>query len=119
VKLLLDEMYPAAVAKQLRDRGRDVEAITERAELRALDDNALFALAQQERRAIATENIADFNLSANRSDERGEAHQGLVFIPSGSYPRGNSRTIGRMVTALDRLLAAQSQTTPASPRFWL
>jgi predicted nuclease of predicted toxin-antitoxin system len=60
LRLLLDEMCPAAVADQLRGRGHEVSAITERPELRSLPDADLFAVAQQERRAVVTENIADF-----------------------------------------------------------
>jgi hypothetical protein len=38
VKLLLDEMMSAVVAEQLRGRHRDVEAVSERRELRGLTD---------------------------------------------------------------------------------
>lgn len=119
MRILLDEMYPPAIAKRLRELGHDAEAVAARAELRALDDGAIFTLAQQERRAVVTENIADFSVIANEHDQRGQSHEGLVLVSSSSYPRGNSRTIGRMVTALDRLLAAQPEAGPTSLRLWL
>src|SRR6476646_9414191 len=59
LRLLLDEMYPASLAEQLRLRGHDVSAVTERPELRSLPDADVFAVAQQEGRAVMTENIAD------------------------------------------------------------
>jgi hypothetical protein len=83
-------MYPPAIAEQLRGRGHDVIAETERVELRSLSDGALFALAMQEGRAILTENIADFVGVANAADLRGEAHHGLVLVDPAKYPRGPS-----------------------------
>lgn len=119
LKLLVDEMYPPAIAEQLRDRGHDVEAVTEHAELRALADTDIFALAQQEQRAVVTENIDDFSIIANGCDQRGQAHHGLVLVPAGSHPRGSPETIGRMITELDRLLGEHPETTPTSARHWL
>ncbi len=119
MRLLVDEMYPPAIAAQLRERGGDVEAVTERRELRALADTDIFALAQQEQRAIVTENIADFSVIADGYDQRGHAHYGLVLVPPSSYPRGRASTIGRMVTELDRLLGEHIETKPTSMRHWL
>jgi hypothetical protein len=112
-------MYPPAIAEQLRDRKHDVEAVTERAELRALADAGLFTLAQQEQRAVVTENIADFSVIADVFDQRGQAHFGLVLVPANSYPRGRTGTIGRMVAELDRLLGEHPEETPTSFRHWL
>jgi hypothetical protein len=119
VKLLIDEMYPPVIAEQLRDRKHDVEAVTARPELRALADADIFALAQQEQRAVVTENIDDFSIVADGHDQRGHAHFGLVLVPPGSYPRGNPGTIGRMVTELDRLLSEHPDATAMSSRYWL
>lgn len=119
MKLLIDEMYSSAIAAQLRDRGHGAEAVTERAELRALPDADLFALAQQEQRALVTENIDDFSVIANGYDQRGIAHFGLVLVPRAGYPRGSDRTIGRMTAALDQLLGEHPEDTPTSLRQWL
>lgn len=119
VKLLLDEMYPPAIAEQLRDRDHDAEGVTERAGLRARSDADLFALAQQEQRTVVTENIDDFSVIAGGYDQRSQTHFGLVLVPHSSYPRSSPATIGRMVTALDRLLEEHSETTPTSLRHWL
>ena len=119
MNLLIDEMYPPAIAEQLRNSEHDVEAVTERSELRGIADTDIFVLAQQEQRAVVTENIADFSVIADGYDRRSHAHHGLVLVPPGAYPRGSARTIGRMVTELDRLLGEHPETTPTSLRHWL
>jgi hypothetical protein len=119
LKLLLDEMYPPAIAEQLRDRDHDTATVTERTELRGLSDANLFAVAQSEQRAIVTENIDDFSVIADDHDQHGQAHFGLVLVSRSSYPRGRPRTIGRMVTALDQLLGEHPEETPTSMRHWL
>jgi hypothetical protein len=119
LKLLLDEMYPHAIAEQLRRLGHDVDAITQRAELRTLPDLDVFAAAQQERRALLSENIADFSKIADEHDRAGRAHHGLVLVDPAKYPRGLSGTIGRMVTELDRLLQGHSGDDAVSLRHWL
>lgn len=104
LRLLLDEMYPYVIAEQLRRLGYSVDAITQRAELRMLADTDVFATAQLEQRTLLTENIADFSLTADSYDRRGEGHYGFVLVDPNKYPRGNPHTIGRMVTKLDELL---------------
>ncbi|MFI5005348.1 MAG: DUF5615 family PIN-like protein [Solirubrobacterales bacterium] len=119
MKLLLDEMYPPAIAEQLRRRGHDVDAVAARGELRAVADPDIFATAQREQRAVVTENIDDFSALADSHDQRGETHHGIVFVNPRRYPRGNRRTIGRMVTALEQLLGEQPGTASTSLRHWL
>jgi predicted nuclease of predicted toxin-antitoxin system len=119
LRLLLDEMDPSAVAEQLRHRGYDVSAVTERSDLRSLDDPALFGLAQQERRAIVTENIADFIPLADAADQRGQRHQGLILIDPAKFPRGNQWTIGRLVAELEAVLKAYADDKPRNIRHWL
>lgn len=119
MRLLLDEMYPAAVADQLRTRGHDVSAVTERPELRSLPDGDVFPVAQTEQRAVVTENIGDFTAIVVDVDLRSVGHFGLVLIDPVKYPRGQRRTIGRLVTHLDRLLREHRSTEATSARFWL
>jgi hypothetical protein len=119
LKLLLDEMYPPAIAEQLRRRGHDADAVAARAELRALADPEIFAVAQRAQRAVVTENIDDFSTIADTHDRGGQTHHGLVLLHPQRHPRGNPRTIGRMVTALERLLHERPGTTPTSLRHWL
>ncbi len=112
-------MYPAVVAEQLRHRGHDVSAMIERMELRSLADSALFALAQQERRAIVTENVVDFVSLADAADQRGQPHHGLILIDPAKFPRGSRRTIGRLVTELGAVLDTYVDDKPKSVRHWL
>ena len=119
MRLLLDEMYPAAIADQLRTRGHDVSAVTERPELRSLPDADVFAVAQDERRTVVTENIGDFAGIVDGADLRGEVHFGVILIDPAKYPRGQHRTIGRMVTELDRLVRERPGDQAIGLRRWL
>jgi hypothetical protein len=119
LRLLLDEMYPAAIADQLRTRGHTVSAATERPELRSLPDADVFAAAQAERRTVVTENIGDFASIVDGADLRGEGHFGVVLIDPAKYPRGQHRTIGRMVTELDQLLSERPEDQSTGLRRWL
>jgi hypothetical protein len=116
---LIDEMYPAAIADQLRRRGHDANAVTERVELRSLSDATIFSIAQEERRALVTENVVDFVPLADATEQRGKLHQGLVLVDPTKFPRGNPRTTGRIVRQLLKLLAEQPGDQPRSLRYWL
>jgi hypothetical protein len=119
LRVLLDEMYPHRIAAELSRRGHDAEAVTARPELRALSDLNLFQRAQAERRTIVTENIPDFCRIADEHDRRGQAHHGLVLVDPRRYPRGETRTVGMIVAALDRLLNERSPAADDSRRDWL
>jgi hypothetical protein len=112
-------MYPQAIAERLRAGGYDVEAITERSELRNLNDDLLFEFAQQEQRAIVTENIRDFVPIAKCYGLRSKAHSGLIFVDPGKYPRGAPRTTGRLVRGLERFLSQPRSSRPTSLVHWL
>lgn len=119
MRLLLDEMYPPAIAEQLRERGHDVEAVVAKPELRSLPGEQLFAVAQSERRAVVTENVVDFAPIADVHDRRGAVHHDLIFLSPAKYRRGDASTIGRMVEALDALLRVSTDGDPAGRRLWL
>jgi hypothetical protein len=119
LKLLLDEMYSAAIAEGLRVRGHDAVAAVERSDLRNIADAELFAIAQAEGRTVVTENIADFVPIANEHDGRGESHHGVVFVHPRRYPRVRATTVGAMVTALDALARTAPEGEPGSLRHWL
>jgi predicted nuclease of predicted toxin-antitoxin system len=107
VKLLLDEMYPPAVAEQLRVRGHDVVSVHE-PEYRRLEgtpDEEIFAAAFAEERALVTENVPDFRRLEAEALARGEAHASLVFTSNRQFPRGQPGTIGQLVEALHELLS--------------
>lgn len=104
MKLLLDEMWSPVVAQQLRLRGFDVVAVAERPELRTKLDEIIFATAQDEGRVVVTENIGDFRRIALEALQRGIVHRGLILTTNDRYPRRDSRTLGRVTTALLEVL---------------
>lgn len=117
MKLLLDEMWSALVAVQLRARGHDVVAVTERPDLRGKSDELVFALAQTESRVLVTDNVADYRPLLARAIQGGHAHPGVVFTTNRRFPRGDPRTVGRIVLALHELL--EESPSLAHREFWL
>lgn len=107
MKLLLDEMYPAAIAGALRERGFDVMAVQQEDGLRELSDEAVFAAAKDLDRIVVTENVKDFAPIEARVRGRGEMHPGLIFTSNRSFPRHRQRFIGAMVAALDNMLSGK------------
>lgn len=105
MKLLLDEMWPPAIAVALRERGHDVVAVAERSDLRGKSDDVIFAEAQADARAIVTENVVDYRPLASAAIRAGRASPTLIFTSNRSYPRAVRRTAGRLVVALDTLLS--------------
>ena len=65
----------------------------------------LFAAAQAERRAILTNDVKCFVPLVQNAAAQGDDHHGLLLTNDRSLPR-SSRTIGRFVTLLDEVLAA-------------
>jgi len=120
LKLLLDEMYPYAIAEQLRGRGHDVVAVAERASVRGTSDRNVFAVAQKEGRALVTDDVG-FRAIDSEHRARGETHHGLIFTSNKRFPRGQRRTVGHLVRALDRFLSGEATALADSPSFthWL
>jgi hypothetical protein len=120
LKLLLDEMYPPSIAEGLRARGHDVVAVGERPELRGAADEVAFAAAQEEGRAIATDDVG-FRAIEAQHRSRGEAHRGPVFTTNRRFPRGRPATVGRLVRSLDRFLSDDPWALADSSSFtwWL
>jgi len=119
LKLLLDEMYPAAIADSLRASGHDVVAVQEEEVLRELSDEALFAAAQAMGRAIVTENVKDYVPLDARAHAQDEPHHGLVFTTNRSFPRHRDAFIGAVARGLDNFLRHQSGASPPGRIHWL
>ncbi|MGH2946627.1 MAG: DUF5615 family PIN-like protein [Solirubrobacteraceae bacterium] len=105
MRLLLDEHYAPEIAEQLRRRGHDVIAVSERPDPRGLADEVHLATSPEQRRAIVTENVGDFRPLLANAVRAGNANYGLVCVSARRFPRAKN-TIGRMVEALDALLRA-------------
>ena len=104
MKLLLDEHLSPEIARQLRERGHDVIAVGERADLRGRSDRVHFASLPDEQRAIVTRDLGDFRPLLTEAQRRGSSTYGLVCVPA-RFPL-NRDGIGRLVAALDALLTA-------------
>ena len=103
MKLLLDEMLSPAIARELRSRGYDVEAVAGNADREALSDPEVLALARAEHRALVTNNLRDFRpLHHEAITPGGPGHYGMIFLP-GSYRRTRADT-GRIIAALEAIL---------------
>ncbi len=121
MKLLLDEMYTAAVAEQLRERGHDVIAVAERADLRGTPDEDLLDWACTEDRALVTDNQRDFIPIHRRRIASGGDHRGLILTTNRRFPRGQPATTGKLVLALDEFLHTTAPQMMRNPCFihWL
>src|SRR5450755_194947 len=109
MKLLLDEMYPASIAEQLRARGHDVVSVHD-PEYRTLEgapDEEIWAAAVADARALVSENVPDFRRIETAALARSEPCARLIFTTDRQFPRGDPRTLERLVRALDALLAAR------------
>jgi predicted nuclease of predicted toxin-antitoxin system len=99
-RLLLDEMYPPALAGLLRDRGHDVVAVAGHPELAGSPDEAILDAATSGGRCLVTENVRDFAALA-----RYTGHGGLLFVSAERLPR-TPAAIKRLADALDRVITA-------------
>jgi hypothetical protein len=101
--LLLDEMYPPALAQRLRDSGHDVLAVLDvEVGLASRSDEDVLAWAARSNRCVVTENVSDFARLASQ----GVAHSGLIFVLAQRYPR-TANGLVRLGDALEALLAAK------------
>lgn len=122
MKVLLDEMFDHAIAAALRERGHDVVSIqVDRPGLRHKADPVVFVAAQDERRAVVTENVVDLLAIVSTYAQHQEAHWGLVCTTNRQFPRHRPATAIRLlVTALDAFLTARPDTDePTSETHWL
>jgi len=117
VTLVMDEMFSPRIAAALRERGHDVIAVAERGDLRALNDDDLYAWAAAESHWLLTENVKDFRPIMLEAMQAGMATAGLLFTSSRTFPRSRQNP-GPLVAALDAWL---TKGPPASPQIddWL
>ncbi len=104
MRLCLDEHYTPLIAAALRERGHDVISVHERSGLPGLPDAELVELMIADRRAILTENTADFMPVVSRLALEARDHDGLLLSSHATLPRARNR-VGHYVRALERILA--------------
>jgi hypothetical protein len=119
VKLLLDELLSPEIARQLRARGHDVEAVAGHPDWEDLSDSQIMVVARTENRAIVTNNLRDYRpLHSEAITPGGRGHFGMIFIPS-NYRRTRADA-GRIIAALEAKLAQYpGETDLANGEAWL
>jgi hypothetical protein len=104
-RLLLDEMFPRAMADQLNAKGHDVRAVVADPEFTGLPDEDVLIGATEAGRALVTANTRDFMPIDARYRAASRAHAGLVMVSSKTFPQSRGYVIA-VTSALDALLAA-------------
>ncbi len=100
MRLLLDEMHHKTVAATLRDSGHDVVAVTERADLIGLTDQALLGAATTAGLVIVTENVKHLVPLHRQTLDNGERHAGIVLTSARRFPRSARNHVGVLTAAL-------------------
>ena len=115
MKLLLDEMYTPTIAEQLRARGHNAASIHD-PEYRMLEgepDDEVWSAAIADDRALVSENVQDFRRIEANALAHAQPVARLIFTTDRQFPRGDPATLGRLVSALDTLLAANPDLATA------
>jgi uncharacterized protein with PIN domain len=112
VKVLLDEQLSVEIAQELRRRGLDVEAVTERPDLIKASDERLVEVAMQEDRVVVTNNIRHFRPIAAQRLAQGKQHAGLILLPS-SRARNRNAT-GALADAIEAVMRAHPKGIPGA-----
>jgi uncharacterized protein with PIN domain len=104
VRILLDEMISPRIARELRESGHDVQAVKkDRPDLVSRSDNELIRQMAAERRAIVTNDVADFQAIHERLAAAEDEHSGMIFTFDATMPRTKD-AIPDWVEALSALL---------------
>ena len=86
MKLLVDEMYPAAVAEALRATGIDAATVAD-LRLAGAPDAEIFGAAVAGGFCVLTENVGDFARIAADHSSGGGHHAGLLIALSSRFSR--------------------------------
>jgi Domain of unknown function (DUF5615) len=115
-RLLLDEMFPPAMADQLNAKRHDVRAVVADPEFAGLPDEEVLIGATEAGRALVTANIKDFMPLDARYRAASRSHAGLVMVSSKTFPQSRTYVVA-VATALDALLAADGGIQPGAVIF--
>lgn len=99
----------------LRQRSHDIVAVADRADLRGCSDRTILEAASSERRVVVTNNIKDFRPLAAERLARGQAHGGLILLPS-SRTRTRA-TVHAVADAIERVLRDHPDGLSSSERW--
>ncbi len=98
-------MFSPRLSEALRQRGHDVVAVAESADLTGKRDHVIFAAAVAAGRALVTNNVVDYVPLCHGVAISGQGHSGLLLTSDRSLPRDRP-AIGRTDAALGALLTA-------------
>jgi len=115
-RLLLDETLSPTIAVQLRGRGHEVSAITERPDLYGLSDEQVLAMGADEGLAVVTLNIADFAALHSDWQALGRSHGGIVYVSTATFPQDRS-FLGAVASSLDAAQRAGALPGPDETGF--
>lgn len=113
IRLLLDEHYPARLARVLNDRGVDTTAVVVSGDLRGRDDTSVLSTAAQQHRAVVTEDVTTFMLAIAAFP----LHSGVVFCHHARFPR-TAAGIRRLEDALVKFASAPPAGIDGVPFVW-
>jgi hypothetical protein len=99
MKWLIDEMFPHALAEELRAKGHDAVAVFE-LDRQGAPDHEVFDLAVTEQRIVVTENFADFAAIVEQRQSNNDACTPVVFVRKSSFPSGGALS-ARLAEHLD------------------
>lgn len=106
-RLLLDEMFPAAMAEQLCAKGYDVRAVVASPEFTGLPDEEILLGATEAGRSLVTANIRDFMSLHARYRAANRSHAGLILVSTKTFPQ-NRAFVAAVTSALNVLLASEA-----------
>ncbi len=109
-RLLLDEMFPGAIAEQLSAKGYDVQAVVANPELTGLPDDEILIGAAEAGRSLVTANTKDFAALDARYRASNRSHTGLILVSSKTFPQTRA-FVSAVTNALITLLAADEAAT--------
>lgn len=116
MKALLDEQLSHEIARVLRGRGHDVEAVCERSDLAEASDGDVLDAAAREQRAVVTNDVKDFRPIAAERLVDGRGHAGLVLLLARS--RRDRDATGALADAIESVMRAHPDGIP-NTEHWL
>jgi uncharacterized protein with PIN domain len=116
VRALLDAQLSPEIARLLRERGLDVDAVTARPDIPdSASDADLMEFAAAEERVVVTNNIKDFRPIAARRLQRGQGHAGLILVPSSR--RRTRADVAALAEAIEAVMRAHPDGIAGSERW--
>ena len=106
MKILVDEMYPAAIAEALEVAGIEATTVAE-LRLAGASDSEVFRAAVAGGYSVLTENVGDFTRLAADHVTAGGHHHGVLIALSGRFSRRPAGT-GPLIAAIQAVADEQT-----------